>query len=135
VGSGPVRPELTGAAEREAANRAQWFNPQAFRRVTCNIPARQDLCHYGSAGYKVLEAPWQKNLDASLFRNFNLTERVRLQFRTEFLNSFNTPYFGEPQGIGFATNDSIVPDGVRMGEIRALRTGMRHIQFGIKLYF
>jgi len=42
-------------------------------------------------------------------------ENARLQFRSEFFDAFNTPQFGQPNGIGWV-NDSIVPDSPRMGE-------------------
>ena len=85
--------------------------------------------------YAILDSPGQRNLDFSMFKNFNITETVRFQFRSEFINAFNTPYFGAPNGIGFTSNTSLTPDGTRMGEIRSLRTPMRIIQFGLKLYF
>ena len=132
---GPVRPDRVESGEIENPTRKLWFNPQAFRRVSCNIPSRPDLCRYGTAGYNILDSPGQSNLDFSLFKNFNITESARIQFRTEFVNAFNTPYFGQPNGIGFTANDVIVPDGTRMGEIRSLRTPMRIIQFGLKFYF
>jgi hypothetical protein len=106
-----------------------------FSRVTCNIPNRQDLCHYGSGGYNILESPGQRNVDISLYKNFRFTERVMLQFRSEFFNAFNTPYFAQPNLVSFLTPNSIVPDGARMGEVRTLRTPMRIIQFGLKLFF
>jgi len=62
-----------------------------------------------------LEGPWQKNLDFSQFKNIPITERVKLQFRAEAINALNTPYFGDPGGIGFATLNSVTPDGSRMG--------------------
>jgi len=37
--------------------------------------------------------------------------------------------------LGYATNDSIIPDAPRTGEIRSLRQPMRLFQFGLKLYF
>lgn len=132
---GPVRPDLVGNPWLDNPTRALWFNPQAFQRVTCNIPSRPDLCHFGSAGYNILDEPGQRNLDFGLFKNFTIAERAKLQFRSEFVNAFNTPYFGTPNGISFTTNDSIVPNGPRMGEIRSLRTSMRIIQFGLKLFF
>jgi hypothetical protein len=132
---GSPRPDRIADGELENPTRALWFDPLAFRRVTCNIPNRLDLCHYGSAGYNILESPGQRNLDFSLFKNFTVTERFKVQFRSEFFNALNTPYFGEPNGISFATANSIVPDGTRMGEVRSLRNPMRIIQFGLKLFF
>ena len=37
--------------------------------MTCDIPSRQDLCHYGDFGYNVLDAPGQKNLDFGIYNN------------------------------------------------------------------
>ncbi len=132
---GTVRPDRIADGELDNPTRALWFDPQAFRRVTCNIPSRQDLCRYGTAGYNILEGPGQRNFDFSVFKNFPFRERYNVQFRTEFVNAFNTPFFGDPNGIGFATTNSLVPDGTRMGEVRSLRTQMRVIQFALKFSF
>jgi hypothetical protein len=132
---GTVRPDLVGNPFLDNPTRDQWYNPLAFQRVSCNIPTRPDLCHYGSAGYNILRAPGQKNVDLSLFKNFRITESVNVQFRVEAVNAFNTPYFGDPGGIGFAGVDQITPNAPRMGEVRGLRTPMRIMQFGLKLYF
>ena len=35
-------------------------------------------------------------MDASLFKNFSLTENSKLQFRVEAFNLFNTPEFALP---------------------------------------
>ncbi|MBM3739838.1 MAG: hypothetical protein FJW39_29085 [Acidobacteria bacterium] len=135
TGIGQVRPDRIADGELSNPTRQQWFDPLAFVRVTCNIPARQDRCHFGSAGYNILESPGQRNVDFSLFKNFPFKERYSVQFRSEFFNAFNTPYFGQPNNIGFATINSIEPDVPRMGEVRSLRTPMRIIQFGLKLFF
>lgn len=132
---GGGRPDRIADGRLEEPTRAKMFDPLAFRRVTCNIPGRQDLCHFGTAGVNILEAPAQHNLDFSFFKNFSVKERYKVQFRSELFNAFNTPYFGQPNGIGFSTNDSIVPDGTRMAEVRGQRTPMRIIQFGLKFFF
>jgi hypothetical protein len=129
------RPDRIADGELESPTRERWFDPLAFRRVTCNIPGRQDLCHFGNAGVNILESPGQRNFDLSLFKNFDFKERYRFQFRSEFFNAFNTPYFGQPNGIGWTSNDAIVPDAPRQGEIRGLRAPMRIVQFGLKFFF
>ena len=97
----PVRPDRLQDGRLDNGNRARWFDPFAFQRVTCNIPNRPDLCHYGSAGRNIMTSPGQQNLDFSLFKNFRVTERFKVQFRAEAFNITNTPYFGQPNnGVG-----------------------------------
>jgi hypothetical protein len=131
----PIRPDLVGEAERDDPTRKLWFNPRAFQRVTCQIGTRPDLCHYGSAGNNLLRGPGQRNIDFSLYKNFKLTERTRLQFRWEAFNFFNTPWFGQPAGVSFSSPSQIEPNGTRDGEIRSIQTPMRIMQFGLKLSF
>jgi len=136
----PVRPDRIADGRLDNPSRQLWFNPQAFRRVTCNIPSRQDLCHYGSSGVGVFYGPTQKNADLSLFKNFKFAlpgtpEGMQLQFRLEAINALNTPFFGNPNGIGFSSTNSITPDTPRMGEIRSLATPMRTVQVGLKLFW
>ena len=135
VGDSNVRPDLVGDARLSNATRKLWYNPQAFSRNTCRIPERLDLCHIGTSGYNILDSPGQRNLDFSLYKNFRVTESVRVQFRSEFFNAFNTPYFGSPRGISYSNSTQLTPDGTRDGEIRSVRTPMRIIQFGLKLFF
>jgi hypothetical protein len=136
---GPVRPDRLEDGKLEDPTRKLWFDPTAFQRVSCRITdsqgvVRQDLCHFGSSGYNILDSPGQRNLDFSMYKNFKVTERVNVQFRSEFFNAFNTPYFGAPTNIGFS-GSQITPNAARQGEIRSTRTSMRIIQFGLKLSF
>jgi hypothetical protein len=40
--------------------------------------------------------PALREIDFSIFKDFVFTERVRMQFRTEIFNLFNTPEYGFP---------------------------------------
>jgi hypothetical protein len=133
--NGAVRPDLVGEAELDNPTRKQWFNTQAYQRVTCQIPSRPDLCHYGSGGINQLRGPNQTNLDFSAYKNFRIQERFNLQFRWEAFNFTNTPWFGNPAGISFSSPTQVTPNGTRDGEIRSIQTPMRRMQFGLKLRF
>ncbi|MBL8212051.1 MAG: TonB-dependent receptor [Bryobacterales bacterium] len=67
-----------------------------------------------------------RHFDLSLFKDFNLTERLRLQLRGEALNAFNTPRFGGP-------NTSVTSSTV--GVITGQANSPRQIQLGLKLLF
>ena len=51
---------------------------------------------YGSAGRDILFGPGRVNFDMSLFKDFPIREQMRVQFRAEAFNIFNTPQFGQP---------------------------------------
>lgn len=133
--NGSVRPDVVGDAELDSPNRKLWFNPQAYRRVTCQIAARPDLCHLGSGGYNQLRGPGQRNIDFSMFKNFVVKENYNIQFRWEAFNFTNTPWFGNPNGVSFSNANQITPNGTRDGEIRSIQTPMRRMQFAIKFRF
>ena len=52
-----------------------------------------------------LRGPGIANVDASLFRNIRLTEKVKLQFRGEVFNLANHPFFALP-GTSIGSDDS-----------------------------
>jgi hypothetical protein len=89
--------EILGGAGRGMS----YFDPLAYRPVT---DAR-----FGTAGFNSLRGPGIFNLDMSLFREFAITERWKLQFRAEAFNATNTPHFGNP-GTN-ASNLQLNPDG------------------------
>ena len=79
---------------------------------------------YGNTGRNILRGPGYFNLDASVFRNFRITERFKLQFRTEAFGATNTPHFSNPAatvGGGF-------------GNITA-SSGQRQLRFAAKLTY
>ena len=67
---------------------ASWFNKAAFAQPAAGV--------FGNSGRNILRAPDINNFDLSLFKNFGITERLRLQFRLESFNAFNHTQFGGP---------------------------------------
>jgi len=78
---------------------------------------------FGNAGRNVVEIPGLNNWDLSLFKDTQLTESFKLQFRAEFYNAFNHTQFGQPDlGVQSAF----------FGQISSARAA-REVQFGLKL--
>jgi hypothetical protein len=73
----------------------QFFDKTAFAPVTRRTGTNAD---WGTFGRNVLRGPGVVNLDLSLFRDFTITEALRLQFRGEAFNISNTPHFNPPNG-------------------------------------
>lgn len=130
---GQVRPDVVGNPILSSPTLQQWYNPLAFQRVTCNIPSRPDLCHWGNAGPNILTAPSARNLDFSMTKNFRVRESMRVQFRAEAFNAFNHPWFGTPVGIGFVNTTSITPNSPNQGQVLSLTGPMRTLQLGLKV--
>ena len=78
-----------------------YFNPLAFAPVT--------TARFGTEGYDTLRGPPNTNLDLGLFRNFSVTERIKLQIRAEGINISNTPHFANPGAN--VSNMTLNPDG------------------------
>lgn len=145
--AGAPRPDRIGLGSLSNPTVNQWFNPNDFRLVSCQNTATPELCRYGNSGMAVLEGPGAKIVDFSLFKNFQIHERVKLQFRSEMYNLFNTPQFARPNG-SLNTAAAFLPtrgangtlnfpsqaNQVRgPGAITSLVSPMRQIQFGLKL--
>jgi hypothetical protein len=71
-----------------------------------------------------LRSPHYTDVDLSLHKNFQLTERFRLQFRTDFINAFNHTQLNAPD----------VNLGSTMGQITSAQPP-RNIQLALKLYY
>jgi hypothetical protein len=80
----------------------------------------------GNVGRNTLRGPHIDVLDASLLRNFPITEGWNVQARWEVFNLTNTPEFGQPQG-------NITSGGV--ASITSLAGDPRIMQFALRLSF
>jgi len=84
------RPNVIGPVEilGEKGPGKYWFTPTSF----ANPPAGT----VGNVGRNILYGPRLFNINGSVFRRFNFTEQVRLEFRAEAYNASNTPSFDLP---------------------------------------
>jgi Carboxypeptidase regulatory-like domain/TonB dependent receptor len=119
----------------------QWLNPMAFATPPVATTIGQSDYSPLGGGPSQFRGPGFHRLDFSLFKQFALTERFRLEFRSEFFNLTNHPNFTNP---GFGGNGVVAAPGSldytsgSFGKITSTRDGQndqREIQFALKLYF
>ena len=56
---------------------------------------------FGNSSFNYLRGPGATNFDASVFRDFQIWERLSMQFRAEGFNVTNTPHFADPNANVF----------------------------------
>ena len=86
----PARPNQLrdGNLSRGERTVDRWYDTTAFAAATA--------FNYGNSARNVLRAPGLANLDLLIARNFQLTERFRIEFRGEMFNATNSVHFGRP---------------------------------------
>jgi len=102
-----------------------------YFNVACFVPATA-LGDFGDTGRNIIQGPNQKNVDISIIKFFPITERFKLEFRTELFNAFNQVSFLNPGFFNSLGNNLASTD---VGKITATSTGPRVIQFALKLNF
>ncbi|NYF77738.1 TonB-dependent receptor [Granulicella arctica] len=134
----PVRPSVNPnyTGKRYPRTPTKWFDSTAFI-----APAYGTL---GNLGRDTLVGPGVANLDLSLAKSTQVTERVRAQFRAEFFNALNHTNFATPNEVVFssgptqgttANQTAVAVASPTAGVITATSTNSRQIQFGLKLLF
>lgn len=123
----PVRPSVNPNFRGKIieGDPAQYFNPNAFI-----VPVTGT---YGNIGRNTLTGPGLSELDLSLRKNTAISERVNLQFRSEFFNILNRTNFGTPNPVVYSSASST--PSPTAGVITTTATTSRQIQFGLKLLF
>jgi hypothetical protein len=94
------------------------MNPSAF--VT---PPRYTL---GTLGRNALRTNWYRDVDFSIFKNFQLHERTSFEFKAEAFNVTNTAVFGAP-GTTMGTP--------AFGLVSATANKRRQLHFALKFRF
>lgn len=89
--------------------------------------------HYGTLGRNALRGPGAVNFDTSLFKDFSLTERQKVQFRAELFNVFNHPQFSNPN----AALNNLPFFGQSTGTVSTIEgfDTHRQIQFALRYSF
>jgi hypothetical protein len=121
----PVRPSRNPnfAGQLILGGPKQFFNPSAFVQPLAGT--------YGNAGRNILEGPGLTETDLSLTKKFSLSERLSMQFRSEFFNLFNRTNFNNPNPVVYALATG--GPSPTAGVITSTSTTSRQIQFGLKL--
>jgi hypothetical protein len=119
-----------------------YFNPAAWT-VPGTTPSvtGAPIQLFGTAAQRAARGPGSENVDGSIFKNFNFTERHYLQFRAELFNATNTPTFFLPAASSSALT-CMGPAGracnagnPNFGKLSTGTATGRQIQFGLKYYF
>ncbi len=101
-----------------------------FRTEVFEMPAKGT---FGNSANTVIRGPGVNNWDVAVFKNFPVSERLRLQFRCEFYNAFNhTQFSGLDTTARFDQAGKQV--NARFGEFTAARNP-RIMQLALRFYF
>ncbi|MCZ2074934.1 MAG: TonB-dependent receptor [Bryobacterales bacterium] len=115
------RPDLVADPNDGPRTVAQWISRSAFRR----LDAVAEAGRFGNAGRNIARGPGQGTLDVSAFKNWSLSEQLRVQLRIEAFNVTNHANFGVP------VNDLVSPNFGRILEAGPPRV----FQAGLKMLF
>jgi hypothetical protein len=112
-------PTVTSDLPIQGAGGIQWFTNNG----NFTTPA---VGTFGNCAPQLgsLRSPHYADIDLSLHKNFQISERFRLQFRTDFINAFNHVQLDAPN----------MKLGATMGQITTAQPP-RNIQLALKLYF
>ncbi len=121
--SASQRPFATGVSPETSGSIGDrlngWLNPAAFTAA----PALT----FGNVSRTIsTRGPGLFNWDISLFKNFDIHESFKAQFRCEALNAFNTPYFRSPNGAVGSSS---------FGKVTTQGNFPRFLQLALRLYF
>ena len=98
---------------------------------------------FGDSRTGIVLGPGQFNWDLSVMKNTKITERVNMQFRTDFYNAFNHSQFADPGGTSFANAGFVnieaaqvaAPGQTSAASIVHTNVNPRLIQFGLRFTF
>ena len=131
-----------------------FFNPAAFQRpiiaAGAVIPSSGGAAtagatgtDFGNLGRNAIRGPNQANFDFSIIKGFSVTERNKIEFRTDFFNVFNHVNYANPisdlnsvvaSGGSLSATGNVVTPGT-FGKIVSASSNPRLIQLALKWKF
>jgi hypothetical protein len=124
--AGGSRPDRFKDATLDNPTIARWFDVSLGTAASGAAWGTPALYTFGNGARNSLYGPGRVNFDYSVFKNFAVTERVKLQFRTEIFNLFNHAQFDLP-------NPSV--GNPNAGIITSIVGTPRQMQFALRLSF
>jgi len=111
--------ETSGSIEKRLNN---YFNTSAFGLT----PTIGDGTGFGNMMPGMVRGPDQRDFDIAITKETSVRENLKVEFRWEFFNAFNTPQFSNP-----STDDSLTG----FGSITSTSVNPRIMQVALKLKF
>jgi hypothetical protein len=114
-----------------------YYDPASFRDPNFNRAA--NTYRFGTMGRNAVYGPGFQRVDLTLFKDFQLSERFKLQFRAESFNFTNTPQFNNPSAN--VSNMTLNKDGsiANVNGFMAITSTFagseRKFRFGLRLSF
>lgn len=126
TGGAVRRPDRScdGAGKRTVDD---FYNQSCFTTALLDAARQAGQPRFGNSGRNILTGPGIATMDLGLFKEIRLSDRFKLEFRSEFFNIFNHPIFGNPSAA--------IDIKRTAGKIFGTRLDPRDIQFGLKLLF
>jgi len=91
-----------------------YLTPAAFALPAATLFADGSIVFNapGTGGRNILRGPGSSNIDLALFKNIQLTERIKTELRVQAYNLTNTPHFANPNSDlgGWTTQNCVVAD-------------------------
>jgi hypothetical protein len=144
---GVCRPNQTGAFHTGAGSynpvthQVPFFTPVApITSATTGPFTDPGIGNIGNVGFDSFYGPRVFYADASILKNFGITERVKIQFRMDAFNVFNHPVLGftaNQSGTGQCidcSGNGYITD-IEHDASPGSATGMRQLEFALKFLF
>ncbi|HWR17650.1 MAG TPA: carboxypeptidase regulatory-like domain-containing protein [Terriglobales bacterium] len=123
---GSLRPNQVSDPNNGPKTRAKWFDTSAFQWPGMN--------QFGNARRGVFRGPGLWLADLTFYKNFTVTEQVRLQFRADLFNAFNHVNFNTVGTTATFNQTTGAQTNADFGRVtNALEP--RQIQYGLRLTF